>query len=244
MRSDEFIKKISQMSAEDDEKFETLQKGLPLGLDMADGVVLSQKQTGAVSIRHTCVTGVKRGSFIRRFLITLACLYEKDEACFLVLSPNTEYGELLRLKNMDVTVPYLKNKEDLEMGKSTLRDLVRMRENGEGYPRLFVVLDGLEALPECNANGDLEEYREILDMLARHKDIDVISGVDLLKSIFSGYPGAFVGIGNCLVTTREEGKADVTYVNSDTSLSQPTPMLFPDAPSMTETVIYLNSLNK
>ena len=63
-----------------------------------------------------------------------------------------------------------------------------------------------------------------------------------MRSIFSGYPGAFVGVGNCLVTTQGNGKADITYVGEDSSLSMPTPILFPDEPNITETVILLNSL--
>ena len=51
--------------------------------------------------------------------------------------------------------------------------------------------------------------------------MDIITGVDLMQSIFSGYPGAFVGVGNALVTTREQGKADVTLVADDASLSLP-----------------------
>ena len=70
----------------------------------------------------------------------------------------------------------------------------------------------------------------------------MITGAELMRSIFSGYPGAFVGVGNCLVTTREEGVADVTYVQDNSSLSLPTVLHYPSMPSFTETVIYLNSL--
>ncbi|MBR2646555.1 MAG: hypothetical protein IKD47_03260 [Clostridia bacterium] len=243
MRSEEFITKISQLS-KDNDKFEELRKGIPLGTDAADNIVLSQRRQGPIVFRHTCVTGVKRTSFIRRLMITLSCLYEKDEACFLVLSPRAEYGELLRLKNIDATVPYLSTKEELAQAKDTISELLRMRETGKGYPRLFVILDGLDELDGCNANGDFEEYREIIDIVSRKEDVHIICGVDLMKSVFSGYPGTFVGIGNCLVSTREEGKADVTYVGDDTLMSLPTPMDFPDAPSFTETIIFLNSLQK
>ena len=109
---------------------------------------------------------------------------------------------------------------------------------------MFLVLDGLESIEGCNANGDLEEYRAIFDLFPRRSDVDVITGVDLMKSIFSGYPGAFVGVGNCLVSLREDGKADVTYVAEDGGLSLPTPIHYPSHPSITETVIFLNSLTK
>ena len=118
-----------------------------------------------------------------------------------------------------------------------------MRKSGEGYPHLFVVLDGLESLPDCNKNGDLEEYRAFLEEVARREDVDVFSSVDLVKSIFNGLPGAFVGIGNCLVTTRGEGRAEVTYVNDDSSMTLPILLEYPFSPSLTETIIYLNALD-
>lgn len=243
MRSEDFISLISEKT-EKDENFERVRLGVPLGLDVTGGVVLSQKREKPFTVRNTCVTGIGRTGYIRRLLITLSCLYEKADACFFVLSPRTEYGELLRLKSIDITVPYIRTKADLDQGVETLRELLSMREYGKGYPRLFVVLDGLEELPDCNRNGDLEEYRHIYDMIARRNDVDVVTGAELMKSIFSGYPGAFVGVGNCLVTTREEGKADVTYVNDDVGLSLPTPMNYPNEPSVTETVIFLNSIPK
>ena len=243
MRMDEYIKRISELS-EQDEKFEELRKGLPLGVDVSGNILLSQKRERPLSIRHTGVTGVGRTTYIRRLLISIACLYEKNEACFLVLSPKNEYGELLRLRSVDVTVPYIRSKADLALAVDTLKELIRQREYGGGYPHLFVVLDGLENLDGCNVNGDLAEYQEIFDLFHRRNDVDVISGSDLMKSIFSGYPGAFVGAGNCLVSLREEGKGDVTYVDEDGSLSLPMPIHYPSSPSITETVIFLNSLPK
>jgi regulator of sigma E protease len=73
------------------------------------------------------------------------------------------------------------------------------------------------------------------------KEVTLISGTDLIKSIFSGYPGAYVGIGNCLVTTREDGKADVTYVGEDSALTMPAPISYPCQPSFTETLIAFNA---
>jgi hypothetical protein len=104
------------------------------------------------------------------------------------------------------------------------------------------VLDGIETLDGCNKNEDLEEYRAVMDLLARRESVELIAGVELTKSIFSGYPGAFVGVGNCLVSTREEGKADVTYVNDDSSLTLPLPMTYPSEPSVMESIIFLNSV--
>ena len=241
MRLDEFISSVSGM-AKSDESFEKLKKGLPLGKDSVANIVIAQKRQKPLTLRHTCITGTNRSAFIRRFLITVSCLYEKAEACFFILSPRTEYGELLRLRSMDVTVPYIANKTELALAVDTLKELLRQRDYGVGYPHLFLVLDGLDELSEANRNGDLEEYREIFELFNRREDVDVISGADLTRSIFSGYPGAFLGIGNCLVSLREEGKADVTYVSDDASMSLPTPISYPSEPAVTESVIFLNSL--
>ena len=125
---------------------------------------------------------------------------------------------------------------------TTIKELLAQREDGKGYPHLFIVLDGLEELGESDRNSDLEEYRNIFDLFTRREDVDVICGTELMRSIFSGYPGAFVGVGNCLVSLREDGKADVTYVNDDATLSLPIPVHYPNEPSVMETIIYLNAL--
>ncbi len=243
MRSEEFIALLSN-AAENEEKFDKMRKDVPLGVDSVDNVVYSHKHTRPYSTRFTCVTGGGKSAFVKRLLITVSCLYDRKDACFLILSPNVEYGEFLRLKSMDVTVPYIRTKSDLELALETLKQLLQEREGKRGYPRLFVVMDGIETLEGCNRNEDLEEYRETIDLLARKGDVELIAGVDLTKSIFSGYPGAFVGIGNCLVATREMGKADVTYVNDDATLTIPVPMGYPSAPSIMETILFFNAVSK
>lgn len=241
MRTEELIKEISALSGNND-KFEEFKKGLPLGIDAGGNILLAQKYETPLTIRNTCVTGARKTNFIRRFLITISCLYDKEEACFFVISPRTEYGDLLRLHSLDITTPYIRTKEDVAQAVETLKELVRMRAFGKGYPRLFLVLDGLDEIEGNNINGDLAEYREIFDIIMRKPDIDVICGADLTRTIFSGYPGAFLGVGNCLITTREEGKADVTYVNEDSGMTLPSPISYPSEPSLTESIIFLNAL--
>ncbi len=243
MRSDEFVASISAQ-ADEDEKFTAMQKNIPLGVDAAGNIAYARRDIPLFFSRHTCVTGGGRTVFIRRLLITLSCLYERGEICFFVLSPKADYGELLRMKNMELTLPYIRDKADFERSVDTLKELVRQRDYGRGYPRLVLVLDGIESLENCNRNEDLEEYRAVIEVLSRREDVDIITGVDLTKSIFSGYPGAFVGVGNCLVATRELGKADVTYVQDDASLTMPMPITYPSAPSITETVLFFNSVVK
>ncbi len=240
MRAEEFIAFIAEKASGEVER-NALKAGLPLGLDAAGEAVLSQTVEHSFTPNHTCVTGANRTTFIKRLIITLSCVYKKSEANFLVLSPRAEYGELLRYKGIDAVVPYVRTKADLEKAKACVKGLTAEYARGVGYPKLFLVIDGLEELPETNGNGDLDEYREFLDMLAREKNVAIISGVELMRSIFSGNPGVFVGVGNCLVTTREEGRADVTYVGEDSSLSMPVAIQYPDSPSVLETIIYLNA---
>lgn len=243
MKSEEFITLLSA-NATDEGELKRLRAGIPLGLDGLQNIVLSQRTEHKYTVSHTCVTGARRTTFIRRILIALSCLYDCEEANFFILSPRGDYGELLRLQSADVTAPYIRTKSDLDEALRCLRELVSLYRQGQGYPRLILVLDGLEELENCNGNGDLEEYRTVFEALAREKNVDVISGVELMRSIFSGNPGVFVGVGNCLVTTREEGKADVTYVGEDSSLSLPIALVYPDSPSVTETLIFINSLSK
>ncbi len=242
MRSDDFIASLLREQGEED--FKRIRKDLPVGVDSAGNTVYARKRENVFSARHTCVTGGGKSGCIRRLLITLSCLYEKSELCVFALSPKTEYGELLRLKALDLTLPYVRDKSDFTAATETLKELLRVREYGKGYPRLVVVLDGLEELEGCNRNEDLEEYRETIDLLTRREGVDIITGVELTKSIFAGYPGAFVGVGNCLIATREAGKADVTYVQEDGSLTLPMPMTYPAEPALIETVLYLNSVAK
>ncbi|MBO4939521.1 MAG: hypothetical protein J6D30_00645 [Clostridia bacterium] len=241
MRSEQFITSVLKKSAEENIN---CQEKLPLGEDAIGNPVFAKTYDGPTFYRHTCVTGACKGAFIRRLLITLSCLYEKDEACFLVLSPSMEYAELLKLTNIDITVPYVRTKEDFGMVKSTIEELVARRDIGvEKFPKLFIVMDGLENLPSFNESEMLDEYREIFDLVSRRENVEVITGVDLKKSIFSGSPGAFVGVGNCLVSTREEGKADVTYVGGDVTLSAPAPIVYPTEPDLADTVVFLNSID-
>ena len=197
MRTETFIMEIMQRAKEKG-NFEELRRQIPLGLDMGGEIVTAQKRTGAVALRHTCVTGSRRVECICNMLIMLSCFYEKYEVNFIILSPRKKYAELLGLKNMDVIVPYVRTKEELQTLKTGLHDLVNMYSRGGGYPHLFLVLDGLEELPDCN-DEELKEYKNLTDWLARRPNIELITGVDLRKSIFSGCPGAFVGIGNCLI---------------------------------------------
>ena len=242
MRTEEFIEKISKES-EYNARFEAFKKGLPLGVDRENGIVLAHNdEKRNVMVRNTCITGSYKTQFIRRLLITLSCIHDEKEACFIVLSPHVEYGELLRLSRVDFTVPYIRNKEDLSLAVRTLRELIYMRESGKAYPHLFLVLDGLETLDGGSKHFDLAEYSAIFEMFLRIPNVDIICGADLAHSIFSDCPDTFLGRGNCLVMAHENGKADVTYVSDSGSLTSPMPITYPNESTVMESIIYLNSL--
>lgn len=213
---------------------------MPLGVAENGELVFARKTDKTFAVQHTCVTGTRKTAFIKRLVLALSRLYTPAEANFFIVSPYGEYGELLKLDGADITVPYIRTKEDLKEVADCLVKLVELYRKETGCLKLFLVLDGLEELDGCNQNADLEEYRDLFELVSRQAGVEIISGVELMKSIFSGYPGAFVGLGNCLVTTREHGKADVTFVGEDSSLSLPLAMTYADLPTVEETVMAFN----
>ncbi|MBQ8885730.1 MAG: hypothetical protein IJY62_05135 [Clostridia bacterium] len=241
MRAEEFIELLSGEAKRNVYRFENLRECIPLGLSGTGEFIVSHKEERPDWYHHTCVTGGSRGDFIRRLILTLACVYDKSEAQFLLLSPNAEYGELLRLKNADVTVPYVKTAAELSEALKTVLELVRMRSQSEGYPKLIIVLDGLEQLKGA-AYTDVTELYSVWIEALRGGVLELIMGLDLTESIFAPQPGAFVGIGNALVTTKGGGKADVTHVGADSALSLPREIDYPSLPALSDAIDYFNLL--
>ena len=241
MRTDELIARLSDISRTNPAEFERLRAGLPLGLDSFEGVAVAHRENKVERYHHTCVTGAHKTEFIKRLVLTLACLHEKGEAAFLILSPHTTYGELMNLKTADITVPFIRDGEDLKQALDCLQELARGRVSGKRAQKFFVVLDGIELLSE----GDtaLISYRPFLDTVGT-SGIEIVSGVDLENTAFGGYPGGFVGIGNCLVTTSGEGKADLTYVNPDTLMSLPKTIVYPSEPTVAESIQFFNGIEE
>ena len=186
MRTEEFISFLLEKN-KDSEGLKRLQQSVPLGFDAVDNVVYSQKRESPFTVSHTCVTGARKTVFLKRLLLTLVSLYDKTEANFLIASPNDEYGEFLRLQGADVTVPYVKDRTDLLKIKDCVREIIQLQSRGQGCPKLILLLDGLDEIDGCNKNGDLEEYREFFELLARRTQVEIISGANLMKSIFSGH---------------------------------------------------------
>ena len=59
MRTEELIKAISEES-KDNDRFEELKWGMPIGEDLGGNLVLAQKKVKPLTVRNTCVTGVGR----------------------------------------------------------------------------------------------------------------------------------------------------------------------------------------
>ena len=241
MNTEQFVAALSEISEHNVYKFEQIRASIPLGTDESGGFVVAHREENAARYFHVCVTGEKGTAYVQKLVLTLACLYEKSEASFLVLSPCEEYGELLRLKNADFTVPYVRSVGDLENALATLKEIRQFKTTNAGCPKHFVVLDGLETLPDAERSGALTVYRRFIEELGG-SGVELVTCVDLRGSIYAGYPGAFVGIGNCLVTPKDGGKADVTYVENDSTLSLPREVDCPELEPLKDTVDRFNAL--
>ena len=241
MRTDEFIKRLSEISKANETEFERLRIGVPIGEDDEQNVALARAGEDLARCHHTCVTGSSRTEFIRRVIFTLSCIYDKSEIAFLIVSPNMAYGELLKLKNADVTVPFIRDGKDLELVLQTLKTLARARAIERFSGRLFVVLDGLEDLPDDPKQGMFESYRPFFEAVGT-SGIEIITGVELRGSIYAGYPGVFVGVGNALVTPDADGNADVTFVAPDGSMGLPKKITYPSIPAVRECIEYFNGI--
>ena len=123
MKTEEFISSLSEISQKNSYRFEQLRACVPLGRDDAGNVAVAHREENPERYHHVCVTGAGRGGFIRRLVVTLSCLYDRGEASFLVLSPHEEYGELLRLKAADVTVPFIRSSADYLAALDAVREL-------------------------------------------------------------------------------------------------------------------------
>lgn len=241
MRTDEFLSRVSALSTADAERFEAVRGGLPLGETDENEIVVAHRELIPERYHHTCVTGASKTEFISRLLLTLTCLYEKAEAAFLLVSPDLSYGRFMKLNGADVTVPFINSQSDLDGVLKTIASLAKLREGKKRAPKLFVVVDGIEEFADADKRSTLECYRPFFEAVGT-SGIELITGVDLTQTVFVGYPGVFVGVGNCLVTPSSGGEADVTYVNVDGSMSAPKSFRYPNLPTVAESIAFLNGI--
>ena len=240
MKTIDFISRIKGETRVDPQRFQRLRESLPLG-EYADGeYVLSHRIPEIERYHHTCVTGALRAEFISRLLLTLSGLYEKSEAVFFIVSPNLSYGRLMQLSDSDFIIPFLTSAQDLPPILEAVRSLAAMRQGKRTGAKTFLVLDGLESLEPEEKRSSLECYRPFFEAVGT-TGIEVITGVDLARTIFAGYPSTFVGIGNCLVTPSVGGGMDVTYVGIDGSVALPKKCQYPSLPSIEECIELRNA---
>ena len=240
MKTEEFLTRIKGERRVDMQRFEDLRTRLPLG-EYADGeYVLSHRENDVERYHHTCVTGAMRAEFISRLLLTLTGLYQKSEAVFFIVSPNLYYGQFMKLATADVIVPFVTSERDIPPIIEAVRTLAKQRAEKPTRAKTFLVLDGLELLEDEEKRAALDCYRPFFEAVGT-SGIEIITGVDLAKTIFAGYPAAFVGLGNCRVTPSVGGEMDVTYVGIDGSMTLPKKCTYPSLPTVAECIELRNA---
>ena len=226
MQLKDFIALLSETAVKNEYRFENLRERIPLGVYTAGEIATAHREEKPERYHFLIATGDDRRAFVFQLLLSLACFYDENEASFLILSPHSEYAPLLELSSADFSVPYIRTKEDFDLALSTISSLSVMRKLKSGYPRLIVVCDGLEEVQGLKFDDVTDPYLQVLDAVGAIR-AEVIAAVDLTASKFCSFPGAVAGIGNCVVSTKADGKADVTQVGADSSLGVPRQMEYP-----------------
>ena len=237
MTTEEFFKELANVANNNPFIFDDLRARLPLGLDNENRIVAAGQREAVCT--HVCVTGVGRTEFIRRFALAIAGAYDCGQVNFVVVSPKREYAELLRLTRANVVAPLIDGLSGVWQALDFARAQAALRLNGgnEKYGKLFFLLDGLETL----ANGRFDVYLPFFN-LAQSYGVDVVTGVDLLGSVFEERPQDFVGGENCLVTVTNAGKADVVFSKRDGGLTLPATFFYPDEPNFADALAFVDKL--
>lgn len=243
MRIEEWMGLLSEAARKNEYRFESLRTCIPLGVYPDGNIATAHREEKPDRYHYLLVSGAGKREFILRLVATLSRIYDKNEAQFLVLSPYTDYADFLSLAGADFTVPYITGADDFEDAIKTVTELVSVHALRVGAPRLIVVAEGLETVEGIKHEDVTDPYARILAAVGT-SGAEVIAGVNLTESAFAGYPGAVVGIGNCLVSVKSTGKADVTHVGADSSLGVPREILYPYEPEFKEVVSFLNSMEE
>ena len=243
MTAEEFFKHLATIASDDPNRFDSIMDRLPLGLDSEKRFVFAREvssenlQAGMRS-RHTCVVGTGRSAFIRRVLLTLIGACDEGRLSVVIVSPKREYAELLKVKNADIFMPVLTVIDDLWQVVRICQEQANLRAGGgkDVYGKLIIVVDGLEDF----VGGGLECYLPFFALSA--VGVELITGVDLVGSVFSASPQSFVGNGGCLISVTNRGFADVSRVSGSGDMSLPSPFEYPSEPSLLETVALVNEV--
>ena len=220
MRSQEWIDTLQRLQEEG-----LSLSQVPLGWDKEKNPIFSHRKNRPDRYCHTCVTGACRTSFLRDTVCALLEAYGVGGARVLVLSPKREYLQLLSAKGVDVLVPYIGVESQFEKMKAFVLSEVEARKQNARLPRLFIVIDGLESLPFLPKDNAFTYLRKLIADLSGGAEI--LTAVNFKGSIFDGFEGAFVGVGNSLISADSLGKADVAYVGDDCQLDFPQAITYP-----------------
>lgn len=245
MTTEEFFKHLASVAQDSAERFEEIIERLPLGLDSEKRFVFARSVSDVdlpvgVASSHTCVVGTGRSAFIRRLILTLVGVHDEGRIAFVIVSPKREYAEFLKIKRADVFMPVLKSVDDLWGVIRVCKEQADLRMGGGDriYGKLVIVADGLEEL----TGGALDCYLPFLSLTA--SGVELITGVDLVGSVFSASPQSFVGNGGCLITVTNRGVADVSRVNFSGELELPRPFEYPSEPSLSESISLVNEVEQ
>ena len=237
MNTEEFFTALNNVAESDGFAFDDLRARLPLGLDSENNTVVAGQREALFT--HACVTGRGRTEFIRRLILTLASLYDRSKVNFVVISPKRDYAELLRLNRANVVAPLIDTLDGVMKALEFARaQAIEKDKLGANYGKLFLVLDGLETL----SNGSFDCYLPFFN-LAHAYGVDIITGVDLLGSLFEDRPQDFIGVGQSLISVSSLDKADVVYAQKNGVLTLPISVRVPSEPSLAETLSYVNGLD-
>ncbi len=237
MKTEEFFAELASLARDNEYRFEDLRARLPLGVDGDNRLVVAGRRES--NYVHTCVTGTGRTEFIRRLALTLAGAYDRGQTTFVIASPKREYAELLRLSRANVFAPVVLNAADLWKVAEFARSQAALRRGGgeSVLGRLVLIADGLESV----SGGGLGGYLPFFSLAAEY-GITLLTGVDLIKSVFEAAPQHFVGAGNCLVTVMATGKAHLSRVTDEGVLALPQAFTYPSEPNFAEALAFVEKL--
>ncbi len=240
MQIEDFITLLSETAVKNEYRFESLRERIPLGVYTGGEIATAHREEKPDRYHFILATGEDRRAFVFSLILCLSCLYDENEVSFLILSPHDEYSALLSLSGVDISIPYMRTKEDFDLAMQTVEALSRMRTLSSSYPRLIVVCDGLEEIEGLPFDDVTEPYTRCLEKVGAIRS-EVIAAADITKSNFCSFPGAVVGIGNCLVSTKGLGKGDITQVGLDSSLGVPRQAEYP---VLTDLAIAVQKINE
>lgn len=191
---------------------------VPIGVSSQGETVFAHVGVSVERARLVVVSGKEKTAFLQSFIRSETKRLPARGASFIVLSPKSSYVELLREKSADITLPYLHSTADYRAVLEGLSPLFSALKN-TGKRTVYLVLDGLETLGD-QEDKFLKSYTLAIEK-TQGSQVEILCGVEMEKSAFSGNPGVFVGAGNALLSVDEPNFAFFARVERDFSLGAP-----------------------